>query len=266
MTALREELETFAAQLVAGRRCPVDLEEILAQLGVGLDVQRPQPGDPVGSLCQRAGRPVIVVYDDPGKDLRARGRFTLAHELGHWVLETWGAERPGSRREYWAREAECNAFAAALLIPGAAVDYIVRPRPATAGELYSRLRLVAERARVSTETACRRALSDLPSAAVWEARDAPSDRRDLAGVIRWAQGAEHFGMRRGVHVHGDHRVAGLLQSAAALRPGSVVERHLDDQRVIIERRRQSTLAVALMTEEDSGQQRLLDDRSVVAAC
>ena len=156
VVTLRADLEKFAAELVAQRRCPIDLEAILDQLHVELKVRRRLPGDPTGTLEMHSGNPVIVVQGDRiGPSLGPRARFTVAHELAHWVLETWGVDRPSSRAAYWAREADCNAFAAAL-IPRPAVEYVVRPRPATTGELYSRLRLVVERARVSSETACRR--------------------------------------------------------------------------------------------------------------
>lgn len=49
---------------------------------------------------------------------RHRQRFTLAHEIGHWVLHrddhTYFAHRPGSRGRY---EREANQFAAELLMP-----------------------------------------------------------------------------------------------------------------------------------------------------
>jgi Zn-dependent peptidase ImmA (M78 family) len=264
LSTVRQELEKFAEGLVHNQRCPIELSALLARLRVGLEIRAQESGSPLGALHERSGRPVIVVHSDrPTLQSNPRARFTVAHELGHWVLETWGVDRPSSRREYWAREADCNAFAAALLVPRPAVDYALRPRPTTPGELYSRLRLVAERARVSSETTCRRILAEMPAATVWEARDAPQGRDDLIGVVAWAHGAEHLGMRRGVHVREEHQVAGLLRGARELRPGAVVERHLGDQHVVLERRRNSTLAVSL-DSETPGQQRLLDAPARVA--
>ncbi|MGE5590999.1 MAG: ImmA/IrrE family metallo-endopeptidase [Bacillota bacterium] len=49
---------------------------------------------------------------------RQRQRFTLAHEIGHWMLhrndQEYFAHRPGSRGRY---EREANQFAAELLMP-----------------------------------------------------------------------------------------------------------------------------------------------------
>lgn len=50
--------------------------------------------------------------------LAPRERFSIAHELGHWVAWTRFGVRPAQEpSEYWAHEEVVNAFAGALLVP-----------------------------------------------------------------------------------------------------------------------------------------------------
>ncbi|MEN3281508.1 MAG: hypothetical protein V7607_2648 [Solirubrobacteraceae bacterium] len=95
---------------------PVDVDAVAQRLG--LAVRRTRIAGPVhGLLRLEGGRPTVVV--DSGLQ-RARARFTVAHEIGHWVL----ARHPQLVREVWSaqpwlREPErfCDRFAEALLLP-----------------------------------------------------------------------------------------------------------------------------------------------------
>lgn len=55
--------------------------------------------------------------------LRPRDRFTLAHEIGHWVAyQKFGIGPAASTSEYWQDEAAVNQFAGSLLVPDRQVD------------------------------------------------------------------------------------------------------------------------------------------------
>jgi hypothetical protein len=55
--------------------------------------------------------------------LDARGRFTLAHELGHWLAYArFGVTPATARSEYWKDEEAVNRIAAHLLIPNWQLD------------------------------------------------------------------------------------------------------------------------------------------------
>lgn len=117
------------------------------------------PSIPVVEIAERNG--VNVVFSDLGKfretvagfidfgkrriyvnklDKPVRQRFTLAHELGHWVLHRNAFEanpslypvmpRFSSVDESNAFEQEANAFASELLVPNKLLDK-VRSHPAT---------------------------------------------------------------------------------------------------------------------------------------
>lgn len=137
------------AGLAASFAPPVDVDH-LAEEVAGLDVQEHAdlaavPGAPAlgdgqtlsGLLIPQQRRVWVNAHEahrSPG-----RRRFTIAHELGHWILHCDGASRPGAQycrsedvgAEAAARELErqANAFAAALLMPEQAVrDLAARHR------------------------------------------------------------------------------------------------------------------------------------------
>jgi IrrE N-terminal-like domain len=114
-----DELRTRYHALYGGEEIPVPVEAIAEDL-LGLSV-REVPLDGVSGLLYPPARAVFLnAHDTP-----ARRRFTLAHEVGHWVcqcLEGRGAPMM-CRAEDVAPEAdrtlerEANVFAAELLMP-----------------------------------------------------------------------------------------------------------------------------------------------------
>ena len=106
----------------AADELPVPVEAIAEDL-LGLRVE---DGDiPCSGLLLPAGRLIVLRADEPP----ARQRFTLAHELGHWVCQV----REGRGKAVYCRaqdvvpsadrlrEREANVFAAELLMPEEAV-------------------------------------------------------------------------------------------------------------------------------------------------
>ena len=97
-------------------RSPVDL--------LGLEVERAELE--VSGMLFPAERRILV----NAANLETRQRFTIAHELGHWVCQCLGgrmepvycrAEDVGVDPEAKALEREANVFAAELLMPEEAV-------------------------------------------------------------------------------------------------------------------------------------------------
>jgi len=93
---------------------PIDVAELALRLGVSRVIARSIQGD--GRLETLARERVIVVDTDAGN---ARRRFTIAHELGHFLL----AREEIRTLDFQAEERFCNAFAAALLMPD---DWLLR--------------------------------------------------------------------------------------------------------------------------------------------
>lgn len=115
-----------------GRGMPVDPVEIARSLGVQV-LRGNLPPDVAGVLMKRAGHdPRIVVA---AGDSDNRRRFTVAHELGHFVYRGAGTEAETDQYEYvdersrLARagtdpvEVFANRFAAELLMP----EDVIRP-------------------------------------------------------------------------------------------------------------------------------------------
>jgi Zn-dependent peptidase ImmA (M78 family) len=116
---------------------PVPVESIAADL-LGLYVEQAEIG--CSGLLIPAERRIVVRAGEP----QSRQRFTLAHELGHWVCQV----KEGHEAPVYCRaadvaptadrllEREANVFAAELLMPEDALR-AEWPRAASAGELAS---------------------------------------------------------------------------------------------------------------------------------
>lgn len=107
-------------------RFPVNPEEIAGRLGINVHVQEMDP-DTAGFIIREQGGPVEIylnAYDAP-----VRRRFTLAHELGHYMqhqndpeigfvdVRNELAATGSDPSEIWA-----NQFAAELLMPAAVLN------------------------------------------------------------------------------------------------------------------------------------------------
>ena len=128
-----------AARLIAHHRVrvpPVDVEAVAAALG--LTIVRDDLGAGVsGLLVSHQGAACVCVHE---ADHRHRQRFTIAHEIGHFVLrhqfvrgEHVHVDRgvvvsqrgPRAASGVDRKEIEANQFAAALLMPPALVTEAV---------------------------------------------------------------------------------------------------------------------------------------------
>ena len=111
-------------QQFGGAELPVPVEAIAEDL-CGLTVEEVEGLDASGMLVPSERR----IYTNAAEPL-ARRRFTLAHELGHWICQFLEgraaplycrAEVVGLEPTARAVEREANVFAAELLMPEAAV-------------------------------------------------------------------------------------------------------------------------------------------------
>src|SRR5690606_4472121 len=113
-----EELALDLLKHADALECPVDPIKVTRALGI--DVRLARFKDPTISGILRANGVIYVNY----ADAPVRQRFTIAHELGHYVLHS-ASENPAmdlyrderSSAGIEPREMEANNFAAALLMP-----------------------------------------------------------------------------------------------------------------------------------------------------
>lgn len=116
----------------SGNHEPIDLPKLASQLGL-LTVWAPL-GQGIDGLCaaDREHGLAVVNSDHWG----SRQRFTLAHEIAHWLLGDVGPDGR-SDRDVFAEvndpvERRANSFAAALLVPRSIVASLSRYDRATA--------------------------------------------------------------------------------------------------------------------------------------
>jgi Zn-dependent peptidase ImmA (M78 family) len=106
---------------------PIDLDAIA--FGMGAVVQRAPLGDISGKIdiaIDGKSPPKISINSS---EFELRQRFTLAHEIGHLVLQHGTSLRDPNTNFYTGvmdpKEVEANRFAASLLMPEAAVRYFI---------------------------------------------------------------------------------------------------------------------------------------------
>jgi Zn-dependent peptidase ImmA (M78 family) len=131
-------IDARAAELLqnAGAlQCPVPVEKVARYLGLRLE--RADLGDDVsGVLVVQKGKGTVGFND---LQHPVRQRFTIAHEIGHFVLHhsvrdvfidkqyvaVYKRDANSSQGEY-KYEVEANRFAAALLMPESLVHQVIR--------------------------------------------------------------------------------------------------------------------------------------------
>jgi len=105
---------------------PVNLGEAASSLGIELKLVKFENEDALGSLVRK--EKTIYVADDMPP---TRTAFTIAHELGHYVLHNrkddtyWRLDHLNLDRQDEKEETEANWFAASLLMPRKEVEKMV---------------------------------------------------------------------------------------------------------------------------------------------
>jgi hypothetical protein len=106
-----------ADRLNAAVQPPIDIEGIVRQWRIELRRETRTDAGCEGTTSRTVdGRYLITLFPHRAKH---RERFTLAHELGHVLIEEKFGWTPTNDREYYQREEWCNKFAARLLVPDA---------------------------------------------------------------------------------------------------------------------------------------------------
>lgn len=114
---------------------PVDVDRLAASLGISV-VYVAMPEDVSGALVRKGDLYVITINQ---RHPRTRQRFTLAHELGHYIhhrpiigdgvndsktYRTTASDTHFNPRILPEHETEANQFAASLLMPMDIVDHL----------------------------------------------------------------------------------------------------------------------------------------------
>lgn len=106
----------------------VDIEKIVAELKISV-IQHDLPDDESGMLIINKERKAIIVVNKHHS--KVRKRFTIAHELGHYLMHCDQGQQVFHRsikssQGTEPQEIDANAFAAALLMPKADIKKLIR--------------------------------------------------------------------------------------------------------------------------------------------
>lgn len=180
-----EDLARRTRQIAGvGNRVPVDLGRILRTFRIDGPYSIDSPLD--GQLRMNVEPPVLLVNEN---HTETRQRFTIAHELGHFVFRSGffpdSAVRPLVRR-FRSEEHFCDSFAGALLLPADWLKTALPSAQVSRSEQLSALVRVADESRVSLSSALVR-LRQL--------------HRWRTSLLEWrvAQSRWHYEWDRGLH-------------------------------------------------------------------
>lgn len=241
-TGLREALQRDAGRLAQGQRCPIDLFESARALNLSIRLDPSLPSE--GALVQERGRSVIVI-GGPGVN-RQRQRFTVAHEIGHHLLDVYGLSRPQTPKEYWLVENLCHFFAGCLLIPNPVISWVRAAEPNEPHHLLTLAMTAMERADVSAAAISHRLRDELPGTAFCEVSYSRSSESDVSGIVRWV--AERFPwLRAGAKrkLRADHFLSRLMHAHRQSRYGAITLGYMNGLPVAGVRRTSSVWVVCL---------------------
>jgi hypothetical protein len=105
-------------------------------LGVGVEVREARLRDLHGYSTERDGRRRVLV---PSADPTRRRRFTVAHEVGHLLLNEFHM-REHFPVTYTAEEDLCDEFAAEMLMPVAVAEGLLAGQSPTPGNILATTR------------------------------------------------------------------------------------------------------------------------------
>jgi len=191
---------------------PVHVRRLLHELSIPLKKVTPGKRGKALAELHKLGpgeyRIELVRESLSPRPLSARERFTLAHELGHVLLDHRFNWRPTTEREYHRGERLCNVFAAKLLVPDSALQDL---EPGGPDEGLNVLRTVTRRCRISLEVAARRLVEVFPILVYLEGTEVRTKADQDAFEIAWSAAAtQELGLARHRRIRETHAVGRLL--------------------------------------------------------
>lgn len=142
-----EAIRSLAASLAADNQeyagPPFDIERFMHHLGVIVDnMVLHDPGIGAVTLADGKLAPIVAINTGYRNYSKMTRRFSIAHELGHLILDRSDARQLGITSGPWAPyelEQRAGAFAAALLIPAEPLKVAVAEEPTLDADRVRRL-------------------------------------------------------------------------------------------------------------------------------
>ena len=193
---IREVFAKAEKELNPSNAWPVDISAVLEYLGIRLELT-------CGSDLKAAAH--LVINDRPSIVIRSKGtehplmngfnRFSIAHEIGHWIIWRRFGLLPQDKSEYWAHERLCNEFAAKLLLPTEALSSFLETLVERGVHPLHFPRNVASAGQVSWHVAAR-SITVLPTCEYWYIRFVTFGGADLhVNCSTVANGSRYVGER-----------------------------------------------------------------------
>jgi IrrE N-terminal-like domain len=180
---LRRVLLRDAADLGAGRTLPLDVPELIGELGLSLAFEAPVGRRAAHGMLRRRESGWQIVIN--AATAPTRQRYTMAHELGHYLIEARTGYRPETSRAYWMVEEVCQAFAASLLSPSRVVSAAIGAEPFDADRVVPAIDRVMVRTGLSLEAAARRIAETAADPLAIVALDV-GGRKPISAMLAWA--------------------------------------------------------------------------------
>ncbi len=251
---LERVLTREAERLRVARSLPLDLEPVLSDLGISLRAEVRSSARRGHGWLQRNGASWQIVVD--ASTGSARQRYTVAHELGHYVVEAWIGYRPITSRDYWMLETACQRFAAELLAPRQVVESAMALGILSPAALIAATDRLIEATGLSLEAAARRIVDTAtrPVAALALELPAEGSASPRFAQIRWIRSSQPWiPGDRGRLIRKDHPLRFAATAAASLAPGESAALTLPGAMSSLMRRRESGLIFigALLEDQSS---------------
>lgn len=241
---IEAEIVADAERLSLGRAMPLDLRSLLAEFNIELRIDRDPSVGKKGALEKDGARFIIVVrsIDNGGWLLGLQERFTVAHELGHYLVLRRSSFQPMANREYWRLEEICNDFAAALLVPERILDGELEAAAKESAGFGAAVRRLSAATKTPLETAARRALGWLEEPGMFAVVDLPEPGHGRP-LVRWlASTLPDLAPRRRFGVAQNELLWGAIAAAEGLVVGQRTQAPVQDRLEAIVYRSSSRVA------------------------
>jgi hypothetical protein len=230
---IRELLRNRAYLLSGNAELPVDVAAVVEALGLPPVEVREGAGRKAHGVLSAtpAGHRVVVFRKNqsPRRGLSQLERVTVAHEIGHLLVERDLGFRPERTREYWQLEECCDEFARALLLPEAALSQQLQAPVRSAADLLAHVHHLASLADVPSRVACIRLLSSRTGCAMIALRETVERRDSVRAAVRWSvESAPLFSLRSRKHIDQEHPLAVIVAQHAQTGVGQVRLRRMEN--------------------------------------
>jgi len=216
-----EWLLEAAKRLATLSSMPVDVISLLRRLGIELEVVVGLGPPTLRKLSSRSYRVVLPRSSFSTQPLSPRERFSVAHEIGHVLVDFQFGYRPATERAYHDLETWCDLFAGRLLVPDNAVAALAIRSWRGLAETLKR---VADDHSVSYAVAARRLAERYKSLVLARVNFAENKAGQRVLKVAWVAGDGRFiDLQLHRHITTRHCLSALLLEPSARRAGLAVD-------------------------------------------